>query len=791
MSVSQAVPSLTLFHHLHSLSLQSVLAREHPILQYELLNIHSSSHQCKSLPTKTAVTPPAMKPNVTRRQNSSCDSCHRSKRRCIVPDDNGTTPYLQKSCNYCTHLGRTCTFRFATARTSARRRHPSTTSPLPDTIEPSSLSLASCAISADNIYPDLGISPCNEFPMAVSDALSVPSECLQLDFLTKALIERDDQLLGFLPPEFTDLAAVFSAWSQTTGTPPSDSAPSLFTWSETPSCHGSNEMSPLQVTSSLQQATTSRDSPNRAVDLLDSVFDCGELDGPLNDIYEIVFGQITSRFLAHGNNEYASTCQYSFKNELCQSPVGSEFRTRSGESTPFGEGTLAVSNLELPAVSNSESTRITLVGIARFLDNFGNLFGNPLSKIEQKRQEQMLVAVCTAFALQWLPSRESPDPLEDRFKDAWHEAHCLLAKSNTMSYRYIFSILLFQMIVDPRGAKPDVQDELSPMELLNSALGGLQRLEMQVKRYCKELPAGSRYQTFLEISIATFKWWGYVRDTITSIQLDRPCVLLDTPYHKHEWVEDTTLNESNPGICEEGAGDLFRFFRLVIELRTLRTRSLDSTLDNGVDLRSTLTQLYATVEKMRPTLSRWLLHLECGSRRSRTLQASSALLLMFWAFGILSYVEQLPAACDCYSSYTTEFSAKRDLYLSDSVDAMIRVARVMENGQLYQISEDNLRHKTSESVSCMIHANSTIIITALVKGIKHALVLNSAAQLDDLTRSPFVSEPTPPTPRPFSIQPLVAWLSDMTTTVSGSLSAAAALRGLVREHGDSLMDYLI
>ena len=60
----------------------------------------------------------ASEPN--RRQNSSCDPCRRSKRRCFFSshafDDSST------SCTHCTRLGHACTFKFAASRLNSRPR---------------------------------------------------------------------------------------------------------------------------------------------------------------------------------------------------------------------------------------------------------------------------------------------------------------------------------------------------------------------------------------------------------------------------------------------------------------------------------------------------------------------------------------------------------------------------------------------------------------------------------------------------------------------------------------------
>lgn len=55
-----------------------------------------------------------------RRQNSSCDPCRRSKRRCFFPIPG--CDELSAACTHCRRLGHACTFDFAASRLNSRTK---------------------------------------------------------------------------------------------------------------------------------------------------------------------------------------------------------------------------------------------------------------------------------------------------------------------------------------------------------------------------------------------------------------------------------------------------------------------------------------------------------------------------------------------------------------------------------------------------------------------------------------------------------------------------------------------
>jgi hypothetical protein len=199
-------------------------------------------------------------------------------------------------------------------------------------------------------------------------------------------------------------------------------------------------------------------------------------------------------------------------------------------------------------------TQVTLVGVARFLDNFGNLYGNKLGAGMQKQHESTLVAVLQAFSLQWLPTSVSPEtcnalarvgasalPLMHNFVgdeasqsaralflDAWFRAHsCLTRSTETRSFRHIYSVFLFQMITTPSEARTLLKDGERPEDLFEKGVRELQQLQKLVHKYCNQLSVNSMYRMLLETAVSIFQWHGYVRDTVNALLDGTPCVCPD------------------------------------------------------------------------------------------------------------------------------------------------------------------------------------------------------------------------------------------------------------------------
>jgi hypothetical protein len=714
--------------------------------------------------------------DVSRRQNSSCDSCRRSKRRCIVPDTAGS----KKACEYCTNLGRTCTFRSVAAYKMKKRRASTNASPSGTTSDGVQAHAMENNIVGFDLLP-IGLSLVHPY-----DVLPMPN--LDSTFTTGSTTECDNQLVDLLPPELADLSHIFSAWSQ-------HSRPPLPIYDSSTVLRAHSETHPKMTfpSSSPNNFASNRASPSRPIDLMSTTFGVDELGGDLVNVYDTVFGRCASRFLSYRNNIFSGSSTYFFRHENRQSP------SKSGliitiESPMWSDSTTNDLMSELAANPEVGATSITLIGITRFLDSFGGLFGNPLTKSEQMSQERTLAMVCRAFALQWLPLSSACNGIAsmERFAFAWREAHdCLTKLKYTISFRRIFAVLLFQMTSHPPEATFDSQDQASPHVLLNCALQELQHLAVRVRKYCTELLPNSRYRKLIDISLSAIQWWAYLRDTSTSISTDRRCILPYPPCRDSEIPDsfDFSDNISSPiGLCEQGTGELFVFYRHVIRIRSVLEQSSTTTVEWHPRLTMALEKCTGALENTSVKYMRWLKNLESGyPRLSRESQASSSLLLIFWSLGVLAFVEELESVEERWIMASPGSLIKRDAYRSIAVSCMIRTAQVVEEARLHKISDENLKFRTDDPARCLIHASSEFVVAALVKGIHHTLAMNAAGQ-SVLDSTGLCSNDLTASLHTLSVAPLVALLSGMTETVSGSLSAAVALQKLVQKYGDALMD---
>ncbi len=86
------------------------------------------------------------------------------------------------------------------------------------------------------------------------------------------------------------------------------------------------------------------------------------------------------------------------------------------------------------------------------------------------------------------------------------------------------------------------------------------------------------------------------------------------------------------------------------------------------------------------------------------------------------------------------------------------------------------------------HANTSLVVLALVKGIEHTIDLNFSSNYAFTSQSPLFGDPVPDTDWIASIKPLLTCLLTLKSTVSGTFTAKPALRRLMQQHGDILMD---
>lgn len=290
---------------------------------------------------------------------------------------------------------------------------------------------------------------------------------------------------------------------------------------------------------------------------MSSAFTAQEFEEKLNRICNIVIGLCASRFLSRSCNAFAESDRYSFvdlrpsssatigwveaeldetQGDQCQSAVVIANTPRNSISLSSTSPSRAISGdicIPSPIISNDRVEQVTVVGISRFLDNFSCLYGNPLSTTTKQEQEQALLSVLQASSLQWLPVSSFPDMWNmNLFLDAWIKAHRLLVQSkSSASFRHVSSVLLFSMIGTPPQLKDRLRDDERLDILFCDALQMLHKLSNLVHKYCDTVSGTSHYRPLLKTAVSIMYWQGYVRDTVSALFDNRPCILPDAPGH--------------------------------------------------------------------------------------------------------------------------------------------------------------------------------------------------------------------------------------------------------------------
>ena len=461
---------------------------------------------------------------ASRRQNSSCDQCRRSKRKCAsrqgAPRESG------HACLNCFHLGYECTFEFVTARVKQKRK---------GTIE-----------SGDRLHPfrlkrhrqDQPVSSLRNDLFAGVTGDSNPYEALDME-------------LDF-PADFDGLNDLNEAWSFLAGENPDSAATSDWTTRSGPSASSSRLRIDENGLSGLWSG-----SP---IQLLNSNFTANLLGTCLDDVYRSMMYGIESRYLSYTCNPFAPSHKYCFGDgDQLASPVaegspdlsltGSRDPTTSSgamqapvsspqPSTPFDFNSL----LGLSKNPGQGALKFTFVGLARFLDHFGALYGNRVDSQTRKEDRDALIAAQQAFALQWSPC-DTPgtkgsiatSATEERsstnnsqvFTTAWFIARSRIMNTRPhRSFIRLYAMLLFHMTDAPEQAKDAM---IEKNNILSQCLYQLLDLKTLVEDYCQHLGPSSTYRRLLDSSVKVFQWFAYVKDTVASIVSDRECILPDAP----------------------------------------------------------------------------------------------------------------------------------------------------------------------------------------------------------------------------------------------------------------------
>jgi hypothetical protein len=255
---------------------------------------------------------------------------------------------------------------------------------------------------------------------------------------------------------------------------------------------------------------------------------------------------------------------------------------------------------------------LSLVGVAYFLDKFGDLYGNPTALNSRPDMLQVYQVCVQAWSMQWLPSTMHSGTtsngscclrdgtcdidLEDdllrnvRAKELytdcwWHAYRLLLLTAPSSSFVRILAVFIFKMAAVPDFTLKTLPPGDLPREMLERAILQLTVLTRLIQDFCEELPAHSKYGLLLECTSTMMHWYGCVRETSVAMMDGESCpgfgfklncsnpedVCADTEVD-HNIPTPSGLDPSVTLLDEAGqvaAMDIVRLWREVITLREI------------------------------------------------------------------------------------------------------------------------------------------------------------------------------------------------------------------------------
>lgn len=295
---------------------------------------------------------------------------------------------------------------------------------------------------------------------------------------------------------------------------------------------------------------SSQDTLHRPLLLLNSSLTSGIIDESLVQIYNVIISGNSSRWMANvvtgkpldvapGNDLWLiTTSDPPPLNNLVEGMLDPRFL-----SGPASSGSLA-GDLSLAPHTETIENRMTLLGAVRFLDHFGGLYGNQLDRFATKASDAALKDVLKVFAMQWLPARDgtstgptlassqgteartpSTSAMSALYHESWLQARAALGKArNVRSFRVFYATLLFEAVAAPEESHNWHQQKSSFLDDAFNILGALSPL---IRKHIQTLGPHSHYTPALEKSLQFMEFFGYLRDTVSSLISDRCCKLPD------------------------------------------------------------------------------------------------------------------------------------------------------------------------------------------------------------------------------------------------------------------------
>ncbi|KIW13291.1 hypothetical protein PV08_08479 [Exophiala spinifera] len=569
--------------------------------------------------------------------------------------------------------------------------------------------------------------------------------------------------------------------------------------------------------------------------LLNSSVELLLLNQSLGEVYEYMMSGIAIRYLDYNCNLFAGSYRYSFVVNRPDNPPsepGSIQAMAKAYTPPWKRATRSRSTVsrnqtELsPEILSSQTNKVTMIGIARFLDNFGSLYGNIIDAKTRKQNDRTLTAVLQAFSLQFSPSRKDdpssipePDHLKNPgcsttfeamsgasvsttthiFVTAWLNAYeHLIEPQQCPSFLRFYAVFLFMMTTVPSEALVGLQAPVDTLNILDSALRQMQELRKLIDSHCSHLDNTSIYKFLFQSCLDIFGWYAYLRDTISSVLNARTCILDDAPLRLKA---TTATREAScayvsafdikvPSCCQSAAGDLFHLFRQVIRLRDAAdTTSVSNVSIDVANLQGRVRESINTMNAYTSLYGSWLEQCIISFYRlSEESKLSSAFLLLFWNLARFQLVEQLHIATDVLPADETcsileQAQALQASAVQSAAATARRIADISATGQFRLLNSTQARLQ----FVCH-HANTSLVVLSLVKAIEHTIDLNVSPQCEDMSTYNLSSSLDSTRVWIDDIKPLLTCLLTVASTISGSYTARPALQQLMQQYGDILMD---
>ncbi|KAJ5822559.1 hypothetical protein N7447_004899 [Penicillium robsamsonii] len=743
--------------------------------------------------------------NQPRRQNTSCDPCRRSKRRCVVQSSpDGISDAI---CGNCKRLRRQCTFEFAISQSSPfshrRQKRKYGESSVSTTQNESN--------DIDTTIEDVAGSPSHRF-----DATSVADQ---------------DILAAWLNLDYDGIVAD-SANAFSTNIEPSDSCTALRSDYIVPAQAQGGGQGQLtrfhegQTTGSNHHRPVVGLSFSSPIHLLNSGIDAKIFGDRLARIYEAIATASASRFLDYDCNLYATGSRY----RMGDSDSGSSNGSAPARSTV--DSTAISPRYGLPVSSQALPYDISLLGSVRFLDHLGDLYGNRLNSVARKKSDETFKAVLRVFSMQWLPSSahdhssrnlksgEAGDSSLDAFIDAWVRARSLLSDAcEVRSFRVVLATLMFVGIVIP--TKITDREDLAPNHFLDTALQKLSYLDGLVTQYCANLGPSSTYGALAEASLSIVRWTAYIRDTGAALAMDRKCKLPDI------WGTTKVLSNKDAvaalavsqnileldinvqHICRKASAETFCVWRQIINIKTVATQTYGTVNERSSSTIEAIKLSVAAVRDFSETFQPFILHciknFHCLSTYtltnlptyifSRSSIADVSLtglalvsLVMFWNLGIFLLAEVFKKVTkDLDRSFSQEIELAVREYQRDATSCVTQVVECVLN--LPAEEAFNLQNGLGAEVPLTAyHVTPSLAVTALQRAIENVIDLQLYSNCDAGVSDDDAHSLIPDGIWDRQIDVLMKGLMSLDVTIGGSQTCGVALRGLMHNHGDILSE---